>query len=306
MSSAWKDRLRSAVTHNALLKVISIIIAFLLWAFLMLEKKSEIALSVPIRVENTPEELVMVQPPPDDLRVVLRGSRTQLSAISERINPYRIDLSGANAGENAFDIIPDKIDLPRGLQIVHVSPSQFTLRLAPVIERRLPVHVRFRGSLPAGYRMTSYTVDPETVTIEGARNELESLRFIETEPIDLDTIRGNSQFEVQLSLSRLHIVSVTTQQVRVLLDVEEIQTTRTFKNVPVQIPEGYRARGRDRISVTVAGPQHLLQEMSRDDLRATLTPPARPGRARLEIAVETPPRVSVDSLSPGTLEVLPK
>jgi YbbR domain-containing protein len=303
--SAIADFFRGLFTRNILLKVVSLIIAFLLWGFLMLEKKSEVALSIPVRVENIPQGTVVTSPPPSDVRVVVRGRRTQLSAMSDRILPYVIDLTGARAGVNTFEVIAAKILLPRGLQIVHISPAQFDIHLSKVTDKRLPVAVRFRGALPAGYKLTSYNVQPEIIAISAAREELAELKSLETEPIDLSPLRGDIELSVDLSLRDLHILDITTHSVDVRLNIEEREVERSFKNLPVTFPEGRSARGQSTVSVTVRGPAGIMENLEAGDLKAFAEAVRRGRGSRAAIRVEAPENVNVIRVTPTTLEVSP-
>ncbi len=305
LPESWGDFLRSLFMRNALLKVVSLVIACLLWAFLMLEKKSEIALSVPIRVENVPEHLVITKPPPPDLRVVVRGTRTQLGALNGALAPYRLDLADSKPGVSSFNVVAQKISLPRGIQVVHVSPAQFTVILDEVIQRRLPINVRFRGNLPDDYKLASYTVEPEEITMAGAQSELAETDYLETEAINLSTLRGNAQMEVSLLLDQYHIVDITTHSVLVTLAIEEVQESRTFRGLEVQVPEGLRLVSKTRPSIRLKGPRRILRTLKTNAIEARLTPPETPvrSRTRLKIEVDVPDGVSVEEIQPETLEV---
>lgn len=298
-------RLQRLFTQNLLLKIVSLIIAFLLWGFLMLEKKSEIALSIPIRVENIPAATVITEPPPGDLRVVVRGRRTQLGSISDRVLPYVVDLRGAKSGVSTFDVIAAKINLPRGLQIVNISPAQFDVRLAPVQERKLPVMPRFRGTLPPGYKLVSYRVEPEIIDIAAARDEVKDLAIIETEPIDLSVVRGDLQVTADLALNDLHILDLTTHAVEVTLSIEQQLEERAIAGIAVTPPPGRRFAGRKSVNVVVTGPAELVRALKPASFEATVDTPPAGQRSRLAVRIDAPERVNVIRISPATLEVLP-
>ena len=295
---------RQLFIENLLLKAISLIIAFMLWGFLMIEKKSEMALTIPIRVENIPAGLVMTEPPPTDVRVVVRGTRTQLSTLDSQV-PYVIDLTASKAGLSVFDVVPEKIILPRGLQIVHMSPAQFTIRLSTAVRRNLPVALRFRGELPPGYSLKKVTVNPEVITIDAAKEEISGLKSIESEPIDLSPLRGDVQLNTDLATGHLHIIDITTHSVEVLLDIEELQGERVIARVPVQIPSGWRATGRNTVDVNVRGPVALLSNLTPASFSAFVQPRQKTGRVRAPVRVEAPERVSITRISPAYLEVSP-
>lgn len=297
--------LQRVFTQNLLLKVVSLIIAFLLWGFLMLEKKSEIALSIPIRVENIPTAAVITEPPPSDLRVVVRGRRTQLGTISDRVLPYTVDLRGAKTGVSTFDVIAAKISLPRDLQIVSISPAQFDVRLEPVQERKLPVVVRFRGALPPGYKLVANAVEPEIINIAAARDEIKDVAMLETEPIDLSVVRGDMQLTVDLALDDLHILDITTHSVEVTLTVEEQLEERAIAGIPVTPPGGRKFAGRKTVNVVVSGPSDTVRALTTASFEATVDAPPAGQRSRSAVRINAPERVNVIRISPATLEVLP-
>jgi hypothetical protein len=291
-------------THNVLLKLVSLIISFLLWGFLVLEKKNEVPLSIPLRVENVPASVVVTEPPPSEIRVVVRGRRSQLGAINDRILPYVIDLTGAKAGLSTFEVIPAKIALPRDLQIVHINPAQFDLRLAPVATKRLPVVVRFRGDLAPGFKLAAYRAMPEEISVTAAADELAARKVVETTPIDLSSLRGDQVAAADLDLTGLHVVDLTTHAVEVTLDVEESSLERTLADVPVALPAGARFAGRRAVTVTVRGPEEIVRALAPGALRAAIDPQPAGKRGRAAVRVTAPERVNVIRIAPAMLEVV--
>ena len=307
-SENTSEKLRHFFLRNTLLKLISLIIAFLLWSFLMLEKKSEIALSLPVRVENVPENLVIIKPAPENLRVVVRGTRTQLSAMTGNLPPYRVDLSDVGPGVSTFNVVAQKVSLPRGVQVVHVSPAQFSILLDDVVQRTLPVNVHFRGTLPPDLQLRGYRVEPEEVTIAGARSELVDEQFLETEPINLSEVHGDTQIEASLLLDRFHIINITTHSAQVSIYVDEVQDTLTLTNIEVTPPEGFEIRGPSTVTARLSGPKRILRTLTPEGLTATAHPAddltAAVIRGRVEL--QAPEGVEVDSIEPGTLELRPE
>ena len=79
-------------------------------------------------------------------------------------------------------------------ETVSISP---TLSSSPGV-RRLVVAPVFEGQLPPGYRLTSYTVEPNTITLRGGSDLIARLSTIDTESISLTNLRRDRTTAVRL------------------------------------------------------------------------------------------------------------
>jgi YbbR domain-containing protein len=123
------------ITKNPTLKIISLILAVILWFFVKGKSGGEMALVVPLEFFHTPEGLMVTQVTADAITVRISGSLAQLEPSVLTKARARIDLARARLGVNTFDLLPDNFTFPPGLKITQISPSSVKVELDRIIDK---------------------------------------------------------------------------------------------------------------------------------------------------------------------------
>ena len=105
-----------------------------------------------------------------------------------------LDLAGVRAGERTFDLGPRQVQVPRGLTVTRVVPSQLHIDFNPNATRQVEVRPRVIGTFVAGYGITSVTADPAVITIEGPQNRVAAIDVAITDPVDATGVVGRATF----------------------------------------------------------------------------------------------------------------
>ena len=98
---------------NLLYKVVSILIACVLWAAAQGVTDVEQSLDVSIAVENVPPSMVVVEESAHEINLRLVGSRAALRQCAKLLQRYTVSLEGAKPGEARLAVNKDLISLPR-------------------------------------------------------------------------------------------------------------------------------------------------------------------------------------------------
>jgi YbbR domain-containing protein len=199
------------------LKLISILLAVILWYFVVSERSGEIAISIPLDFRNIPTSLIIIKNPEESINVRISGPATRLRGLSPKNVKAIIDLSDAKPGTAEFIIQPEHITLPRGLRVTMVSPASIMLRFDTLLKKSLPVEAILVGKPSEGFKLTGVSVDPPAVDIVGAQLELRGLQRISTEEVDISGLKKNEIRKVPLNLAGLHIKSISKEEVKVNL-----------------------------------------------------------------------------------------
>jgi YbbR domain-containing protein len=190
------------LTDNLSWKLLSLVIAIGLW--LLFVGETELATSLPVAVQykNVPHELEVVTEQLDRVFLRVRGPATRLNASTLRDVRVVFDLATVHgAGERTFTLGSDNLQLPVGVDVIRVVPSQVRLTIDKRITRELPVEVHYAGPPPPGYRITKQTVSPDKVRVVGPERRLTHLRSVQTDAIDLAATVGDATFRVPASIS---------------------------------------------------------------------------------------------------------
>lgn len=181
------------------LKLLSLLAAALLWGFVVGGEKVEMVLTVPLEFQGIPAGLELTAERPDSVDVQLRGLRVQLARLRGEALRVQVRLDDARTGETIRRLLPEQVRVPPGVQVVRITPSRLRLELEAVESATVKVVPRLTGAPPAGFVLKDVTVSPPAVEVRGPRSEVRSLRQVETEPIDLSTLRGPVRRSVRLA-----------------------------------------------------------------------------------------------------------
>ena len=86
------------------------------------------------------------------------------------------------------------MQVPRGLTVTRVVPSQLHINFNPSATRQVEVRPRVIGSFVAGYGITGVTADPAVITIEGPQNRVDAIDVAITDPVDATGVVGRATF----------------------------------------------------------------------------------------------------------------
>lgn len=302
--------LRDAVTHNIGLKLVSILAAFGLWFFVNAgERDSEAAFQVALELRNVPSGLMVVSPRIEFIDLRVSGPRTLLSRIDPAGLEVPLDLRGVRPGPAVFRILADTLDLPRGVTVVRLTPSEITLEFARVRRASVPVRLALTGKPSGNLRVTDTKVAPEMVEVIGPEDEVERTKAVETEPIDLSNAKpGVIERDVALETPREYL-SFSATLVRAQIRLEEPEIDRVLKKVPVVVRgSAYRTVVKpEAVEISVRGPRSLIESLELGHGAVYIDASDHgPGRYEVEPQVDMPVDVELIGRRPPTvnLEVL--
>ena len=113
-------------------KLLSLLLAVLLWLSVVLEHAAEIKILVPVRPEHLPAGLSLVSPPAEKLQVTVSGPLILLCRLPFSDVSCGLDLTGAAAETASFTPRESSFRLDRELKVVRVFPTSVSLTLARV------------------------------------------------------------------------------------------------------------------------------------------------------------------------------
>lgn len=152
----------------------------------------------------------------------------------------------------------------------------------PVVDIALPVeqHITYRsvsvlpvlqGVPPDGYWVSSMKVDPTVVSIAGAREALEPLTFLNTQPIDVSKMDTDSARAVGIALPPgLTLVEPRGGSVIAFISVTPVQGSQVFNVSPLLdgLESDLKASA-ESVSVIISGPVPRLRQLRPADIMVT-------------------------------------
>jgi YbbR domain-containing protein len=172
------------------LKLVSIVLAVLLWLVVSGEQTVERALRIPLEYTNLPPQLELVGDPPTVVDVRVRGSSGTLSRIAAGELVAVLDVRSARSGQRLFHLTTAEVRAPFGVEVVQVTPSNISMLFEPSESRSVPVVPEIEGQPAPGFVISSYTSEPASVTIVGPGSALKNLSQATTEALSVAGATG--------------------------------------------------------------------------------------------------------------------
>ena len=189
---------RQRLFNNFIPKVVTLLIVLATWLVINAREGGLQTVTAPVKFHGLPENLVLKADAPEDVEVQLKVLSTIPGKTGRLEVAADLDLSGVREGVNSITLDSRAFQLPLGVSIVRVTPSALKVVAEKKVYRELPVHLRKTGRLQRGVQLRSISLEPPTVTVNGPASELTRIRQIETEPLDLSSLRRSQSMEIKL------------------------------------------------------------------------------------------------------------
>jgi YbbR domain-containing protein len=189
------------ILQNWFLKVVSLLLATLLWAAVSNQASSEIGLDVPLEYRNIPSQLEITGDMTNTIQVRLRGSSNVIKGITSKDVSTTIDLGKMRTGEKIVALSPQNVQVPFGAEVIRVNPSTVRFTLERTVTKTVDIVPTMAGQPDNGFEVGQVFVNPNTVEVEGPESLVDMLSAVATTPIRLD--RKQSSFEQTADLDVL-------------------------------------------------------------------------------------------------------
>ncbi len=228
------DRFLHFFTANLGAKIISCIIAVVLWTVVLGSRTVEITKEVPLEI-ITPSEVTTANEVPDHIAFQLSGPKAFLRAIMDRREePIRVNLAGVKPGLVTYRFFPENIHVPIGVKVLSIHPTAIVVKLEPIRRKEVPVQIDIRGKPPEGYRIVKTEVRPPQVRIKGAETRVDAVSEILTKSIDVSDLKQKFEKEVVFEFTQ-HDIQIEGPAPRVVIDIQPTSANYRVKNVDVRV-----------------------------------------------------------------------
>lgn len=293
-------------------------------------KPVEVVSYSPIMVDVSLESLVSQ---PFEITVVTRGAlpvgyqseEPQLSETSAVISGAASRVEQVAEIRALVDLSEVRSDINQTISLQAVDANGMTVRDVTVYPdkitliqevaqrggyRNVVVKVVTQGQIAEGFRLTSISVFPPTVTVFSSDpSVVDSLPgYVETLPIDITGKVDNFTEPVELRLSG-NLQVIGTSQVEVNVGIDAVESSLALTDVKIEtigLASNLTAKILpEKVNVILSGPVPTLQKLFINDVRVLVDLTGMmPGTYSMEPTISLNiPGLSIESISPATFEI---
>ena len=306
-------RLRALIQRNLPAKIIALVVAVVLWLFVMNEQNPQIegSFTVAVDLRNVPEGYKVTQTE-KSVKLKVRGARSFfVSAEPEGFKAYA-DLDGLDSGEHEVKV---KAVLPQGFELVDAQPETVSVTLDKIVRRAVRIDLIVTGSASAGYTVGKISQSANTTVIEGPESRVAEVDRV----IGYVGLSGNrDDFTLQVPLTPINSDGKAVDDVELLARTVEVSVqlarglTRKIVSIhPVLddvLPEGFTL-GEVQVEPTkieIAGDAALISKVaSIDTEKIVLSDMKESGKKTVHLVIPNGVAISNREVT-VTVELKPK
>lgn len=265
--------LRKIFIDDWVMKLVALFIAVTLWFGVSGLRTNTTArlksVALNIKLQN---DMELTSASLAEIDLFVTGDKRKVDPLNPRDLVASLDLTQMSPGERVVQLTPSNVivDLPTGVSLDSVEPTQIPVKLERIITKDLPVEPKFSGTPGGGLEFYSFETNPKTVRVRGPEGVVGSLKSLSTESVDLED-RTDSFSVNQLNLAN------ENQRVRLLAASVNMRVTIGPKRVlrTFEIVTDWKGRQRS-LSITLYGPTSEFEELDLESLRVIETDSGSP------------------------------
>lgn len=274
------------------LRLISILLAIVLWLQFVLVSEQRSVVDLPLNLSSLPADITL-ENIPETIPFAVRGKGMDI--IRLLVAKPKVNVDGSNITPNTKTIMLQDyfIDLPENIKLTSLSPAeaeQFSIQADVFHQKTVPVQLDFASPYTRS-RLSElrYTINPKQVTIFGPQSKIQGIEHINTAKLHPEDINQSS---VELSL-QAPSPDITISDTKVLLSISGIQElTKVFPNI--SLPPGYIPA---QIAIRVQAPAAILDTLSPAYLSAFISVAANED-SLFRVLANPPEGIKIIALTP--------
>lgn len=253
--------------------------SFLIWLVSKLSETHTDRTSFILEYVNSPDSLLLANASKNKIDVRIRASGFQFLSYNFKNKVVRIDLSQV-AKDGATYYISEQTyrkqierQLPAAMTLLEIDSDTLFITFFSVLVKKVPVVPNINISLGQNYLMEDeITLKPDSITLRGPKNEIDSIRHIATVATALTELSGN--FTNTIALHIPEALEYTTYSAKeVIVSGKVFRFSEKIIKVPigvVNLPEGTEIKTfPNSMGVLCKAKIDRLKELDPSDFRIT-------------------------------------
>ncbi|MFA5519614.1 MAG: CdaR family protein [Spirochaetota bacterium] len=222
---------------NLVAKLVSIILAIILWAYITNTHSGDIKFNIPVDFKNIDDSFIVSRVSQRTATVRLSGRKDDLRNVRARDIQLFVNLGKAKIGEySGYNIELTRNDVPDKINI-NIQPDEIRALVERKISKDVKIIPKFSGNPEKGFHAGKVKLFPETVTLTGAPSRLNEIESVFTRDISLEGIRDDIQKKIDIQKFEQEGIEYSTENVNVTIPVISYADVAQ-QEVPILVKNG--------------------------------------------------------------------
>ncbi|MBS1519261.1 MAG: hypothetical protein JSS91_14345 [Bacteroidetes bacterium] len=217
--------------------ILSFFFALILWLYINLNQSYSLDLSIPVNI-NSSKSQALAEEIPNSIDVKINGRGWDLINILISKNlEYDIDITKMKKDTRIIteQFVNERLKLQSNISVISINPDTIQISFDKVSEKKVPVRNNVALNLKEGYSIIGDPVlTPDSVTIQGASNLINKIKFIPTESKILSNINSDVRGEIKLKDTLQNLLKTDISKVNYYFQVQ-LLAEKNIDDIEVRI-----------------------------------------------------------------------
>jgi len=282
-----KEKLtQSHVTRKIAIPFGSLILALLLWLFVVSGNEYDLILDLPIEARNLSAQMAHKEEVPSYASIKIRGTGRNLfkSILLKNYVGFKLvlDLEGISEEyefnlNDYFEKYPRKVVLPLNYNLSFVEviyPNRIKISLDEYQVKKVPIIPNLYISPSPGYMLVGdVNFEPEMIEVAGPKEEIALINHVQTSDDTISNISTTFNGKIKV-FSNQKLIEYKPTHVQVNLDIQQI-TEKIIVDIPViikDVPNKIRVfPSPQTVSLTVIGGLQRIASLDPDEIQVNIS-----------------------------------
>ncbi len=261
--------MRKFFATDTAVKILSIIVAIVMWLYVMNEQNPQITTmvrEVPVKLQNLDESKFALKEDSAQFKVnvKVKGRRSLVADLKPDDINAEVNMRGRMEGDNLIRV---DVTTPPNVEFIDVLPREVMVTLDGIVEEQMPIVVDVAGIPTQGFAADKPMTKPQAVVVKGPRSMVNAVKKVSTR---IDISDKNSTVVSTLPIRVLDGqdkeqkgITFRPDVVEVTVPIVPVSNVQVLPNIRGNPPEGYIIRDvrTDPPTITVTGSIDILNAL---------------------------------------------
>lgn len=297
-------------SNNLIIKIVCLFLAIFLWSFVMENKNPVVTKDIPVigveyrGVDKLREDgRVIISPKAATISMRVEGRRNTITKMKNSEIKAFVDVKSIKVDS---ETLPIELSLPQGVNVVDQSDETLLVKTETVDTVKFPIRIMKVGDLPDNVEVDSIKLDPQEITVSGAKTYLNSIDYASVK-IDQSNIDKDINLDLPINLSlkddaAKSFLTKSSESCKVIIDVL-LKKDVEIKPVVTNIPNGLNVAKItfSRPTVKIKGQDDIIKSHSHITTKPINLTNLKQGENTVDVSLDLPQSIVLAEGSNGRI-----
>jgi len=219
---------------SLLIPFLSILIAFLIWLYVMSTAKTTSIINVKLDY-TLPDGFSLVSEKTKIINFTITGPKAVIRSLEKANDILKINVAANfNPSKMNYEFLSENLgfNIPFGITVENVIPSKIRVEIEESMTKEVPATIQQVGEIPMDHKLIKSTITPAVIKVTGARSIVDKIDKVATQVVNFSQITNEGNKELYL-VKNDNRIRYDVKKVKFEYIVKTTRSNMVLKKIPI-------------------------------------------------------------------------